>query len=46
LSSHGGGRRNVEVETLELDGNDGMGTNEYTVKSYDASAAEYAAEAS
>jgi SAM-dependent methyltransferase len=45
LSSHGGGRRNVEVETLELDGNDGMGTNEYTVKSYDASAAEYAAEA-
>ena len=45
MSSHGGGRRNVEVETLELDGNDGMGTNEYTVKSYDASAAEYAAEA-
>ena len=33
------------VESLEFDGSDGMSTNEDTVKSYDASAAEYAAEA-
>jgi SAM-dependent methyltransferase len=45
VGSQAGGRRSLEVASLEFDGSDGMGTNEDTVKSYEASAAEYAAEA-
>jgi SAM-dependent methyltransferase len=38
-------RRSFEIALLEVDGSDGMATNEDTVRSYEASAAEYAAEA-
>ena len=45
VGSHADGGRSLEVESLQFDGSDGMSTNEDTVKSYDASAAEYAEEA-
>jgi SAM-dependent methyltransferase len=45
VGSYAPGGLNLEVEILEVDGSDGMSTNENTVKSYDASAAVYAEEA-
>ena len=45
VGAHAGVVHSLEVEPLEFEGSDGMATDEDTVRSYEASAAEYAAEA-